>query len=230
MVLKLLRRLATSSLGLQTICEAFNQLPECFDEAITLFIYGLSNKGKLSFRFIHLENTSFLHFDISEMHGPVMRFLTDLLILGQTCDYEFITLADLLNQLPLSANVKQSTRSFIFNADFIPQALVNWIENSENDSENGITAAEILYKQLANLFEQFNDNSTSNQLTIGGSDSCFESNCKAIEALLKCSEKARTLATNDQFLLLIVDQMDKIRSIFGGRLTDFIRRNGNTKV
>lgn len=177
--------------------------------------------------FLYFETFNLFYLIFAELSGSVMRFLTDLLIMGQTSDFDFVTFADLINELPLSANVKESTKKFIFNADFISQSLVNWLENGESDT----TAAEILYKQLACSFERSNDISTSKKLPSDVSISKqFESNCKAIEALLKCSERARDLATNDQFLMVIVDQMEKVISSVGGSLTDFIRRNGNVKV
>lgn len=45
-ILKVLRRLAISPVGFQIICEAFAQDPEHLEDAVSLFFYGLSSKGK----------------------------------------------------------------------------------------------------------------------------------------------------------------------------------------
>lgn len=144
-------------------------------------------------------------------------------------EYSFVTFADLLNEVPLSANVKESTRRFIFNGNNISQRLANWVDGSES-AENQICAAEIIYGQLINLFERFDDNLSNKHLEIDSNESCWEYCCKAIEALLKCSKRARILATNDQFLLAIVEQMGKVSLSVGGSFTEFVRKNGNAKV
>lgn len=156
-----------------------------------------------------------------------MRFIIDLMILSQSSNYNFITFADQVNEMPLSANIKESTRKFIFNRDIISQSVVNWLESTDTDE---LCAAEILYGQLANLFERFNDNSQIKQIPVANREKCFTFNCKALETLLKCSERARKIATEERFLLSIVDQMEKISTAIGGSFTDFIRRNGNAKV
>lgn len=158
-----------------------------------------------------------------------MRFLTDMLILSQMAEYSFVTFADLLNEVPLSSHVKESTRSFIFNGSNISQRLVNWVDGSESP-ENQMCTAEIVYGQLVNLFERFEDSSSNKKTETDKNEICWEYCNKAIEALLKCSQRARTLATNDQFLLTVVEQMEKVSLSIGGSFTDFVRRNGNVKV
>lgn len=45
-VLKVLCRIARSPVGFQLICETFTQTSDNLDGAVSLFIYGLSSKGK----------------------------------------------------------------------------------------------------------------------------------------------------------------------------------------
>lgn len=45
-ILKVLRRVALSSVGFATICEIFNQDTDLMSDTVTLFIYGLSDKGE----------------------------------------------------------------------------------------------------------------------------------------------------------------------------------------
>lgn len=227
--MKVLRRLAASSIAFPIICEALNEDPELFDGLVTLFIYGLSDKGKNqnNLQKKYGEIYSSLSFKISDINISIMRFITDLLILCQSSNYNFVTLADHLNEVPLTAHVKESTRKFIFNTDIISQSVVNWLESSDSDE---ICSAEILYGQLANLFERFNDTSQIKQIPVRNREKCYAATCKALETLLKCSDKARKIATKERFLLSIVVQMENISANVGGSFTDFIRRNGNAKV
>lgn len=156
-----------------------------------------------------------------------MRFITDLMIVSQANKYNFVTFGDLLNETQASAIVKEATKKFIFNRDIISQSVVDWVESADSDE---ISMAEILFGQLVNLFERFNDNSAIKEIPVAKRDLCFASNCKALETLLNCSEKARMIAREERFLLSIVDQMEKIHTSIGGNFTDFIRRNGNAKV
>lgn len=156
-----------------------------------------------------------------------MRFITDLMIVSQANNYNFVTFGDLLNETQASASVKEATRKFIFNRDIISQSVVDWVESADSDE---ISMAEILFGQLVNLFERFNDNSAIKEPPVAKRDMCFTSNCKALETLLNCSEKARIIAREERFLLSIVDQMEKIHTNIGGSFTDYIRRNGNAKV
>lgn len=150
-------------------------------------------------------------------------------MLSQISDYPFVTFTELLNEVKLSANVKESTRKFIFNGNNISQRLVDWIECSE--SENAICVSELIYGQLANFFERYDEcESTKHKLPENTKENRFEYCCKALEELLKCSKPARTLATKDRFLILIVEKMEKISICVGGSFTEFVRRNGNAKV
>lgn len=229
-ILRILRRLAISPVGFQIICEAFAQDPEHLEEAVSLFIYGLSSKGKAIIWLLHVKqiNIGVLTF-ISDINVPVMRFIIDLLIISQTTVHPFDTFAEQLNDLRLSAQVKESTKKFMFNADISSQSVVNWFESSDTEeTDDYVFATEILFSQLAELFGRFCDPS-SNKL-LPNRDKCFVYTCKSLETLLKCSDKARTIATEDKFLLSIVGQMEDIVSDVGGSFTEFVRKYGNGKV
>lgn len=156
-----------------------------------------------------------------------MRFIHDLLVVSQASTFNFATFADLLNEVPLTANIKELTRKFIFNTDIISQNVVDWLGNSDSEV---ICAAELLFEQLANLFERFNDDSQIKSIPVGKREKCFNDTCKALKTLLLCSERARKIAAEERFLLSIVIQMENICSSIGGSFTDYIRRNGNAKV
>lgn len=156
-----------------------------------------------------------------------MRFITDLMIVSQSGNYNYLTFSDQLNETPVSIHVKESTKKFIFNTTIISQSVVDWLDSSDSDK---ICAAEIMFEQLANLFERFKDISQIKHIAVENRDKCFAANCKALETLLKCSNRARKIATNKRFLLSIVDQMEQISTDIGGSFTDYIRRNGNAKV
>lgn len=162
-----------------------------------------------------------------------MRFITDMMISGQTIDH-FVTFAQLLNEMRLIASIKEPTRKFIFSTDIISQSIVNWLEGSEreqSDDDDEPHVMEMLYKQLSELFERFSNSSTMKQLSIAeNQDRCFEYTCKALEMLLKCSEKAQKMASDDRFVLSIVEQMEKVLSSVGGSLIEFVRKCGNAKV
>lgn len=160
-----------------------------------------------------------------------MRFIVDLMIISQATSYPYETFAEQLNELRLSNKMKESTKKFMFNADISSQSVVNWFDSSDTDeSGDGLCATEILYSQLAELFERLSDSSSIKHFPGGNRDKCFEYTCKSLETLLKCSDKARALATEDKFVLSIVEQMEEIYNHVGGSFTNFVRKSGNVKV
>lgn len=162
---------------------------------------------------------------------PVMRFITELMIISQSTNYSFMTFADHLNETTLSTKVKDSTKNFIFHTDIISQSVVNWLETPNTDQPNdAVYATEIIFRQLTNFFEKFNDNAQIKKSPSGNEEKCFEYCCKTLEMLLKCSEKARSIATQERFMLSIVDQMENIYACIGGSFTEYNRRSGNAKV
>ncbi|XP_055312030.1 uncharacterized protein LOC129574273 isoform X2 [Sitodiplosis mosellana] len=186
-VLKVLRQIAGSPIGFSIICESLSEEPKFFDGIATLCIYGLSDR---------------------DINVSIMRFISDLMIASQASNYNHATFGDLLNETPASASVKEATLKFIFNTDIISQSVVDWAESMDSDK---IYMAEILFGQLSNLFERFVDNPQIEEIPMEKRDTCFMWNCKSLETLLKCSERARMIATRERFLLLIVEQMGKIR-------------------
>ncbi|XP_031630428.1 uncharacterized protein LOC116345312 [Contarinia nasturtii] len=209
-ILKVIRRVALSSVGFATICEIFNQDAELMAGTVTLFIYGLSDK---------------------DMNMPIMRFITDLMIISQATNYSFMTFADHLNEMTLPPSVKNSSKKFIFHTDIISQSVVNWLEMPDSDpSSDGVCAAEIIFRQLVNFFEKFNDNSQIKPSPSANKEKCYELCCKTLETLLKCSEKSRLIATQERFMLSIVDQMENIYVCIGGSFTDYTRKSGNAKA
>lgn len=161
-----------------------------------------------------------------------MRFIIDLMIISQTTVYPFETFAEQLNELRLSERVKESTKKFIFSAAISSQLVVNWTDSSDvEESDDGTFATEILFGQLAELFElKFSNMSSIKSLTATNREKCFEYTCKSLETLLKCSDKARAIATGQDFVLTVVDQMGEVCDNVGGSFTEFVRKNGNAKV
>lgn len=160
-----------------------------------------------------------------------MRFITDLMIISQNSDYPFTTFVEYLNEMKLSPSIMESAKKFMFNADLSSQAVVNWFEGSDTEqSDDAMYATEILYRQLAELFDRFSDIASIKQIPAANRDKCFEFTCKSLETLLKCSGRARILAAQQNFALLIIEQMQDVYSSIDGSFTEFVRKNGNSKV
>lgn len=160
-----------------------------------------------------------------------MRFVIELMIISQNTNHYCQTFTDQLNELQLSVRVKETVKKFIFNADVSSQSVVNWYESLDTEqSSDEVYATEILYRQLAELFERFSDFSSIKVLPSENQDKCFEYVCKSLETLLKCSDKARILAVNDQFLLSIVEQIDGVHCGMGGSFRELVRKSSNDKV
>lgn len=208
-VLKVLCRIARSPIGYQIICEAFAQNREDLEGAVSLIIYGLCSK---------------------DVHIPVMRFIIELMIISQNANHYCSTFTDQLNDMLLTTNIKETVKKFIFNADVNSQSVVNWYESSEDQTNDRVYATEILFRQLSELFERFSDGSSIKVLPLESREKSFEYVCKSLETLLKCSDKARALATEDQFLLSIVEQMDAVYSSMGGNFRELVRKSSNEKV
>lgn len=164
------------------------------------------------------------HLDISI---PIMRFFTEMMIISQNV-HHCQTFTEQLNELRLSIKIKETVKRFIFNADISSQAVVNWYETEPPIDEK--YATEILYRQLAELFEHFHDSASVKIIPSECRDKCFEYVCKSLETLLKCSDKARALATNDEFVLSIVIQIEGVYNNMGGGLKEFVRKTSNDKV
>lgn len=160
-----------------------------------------------------------------------MRFLIELMIISQSGNNHGQSFTDQLNELQLSTNVKDTVRGFIYNADVSSQSIVNWCESSDTEqSGDEVYATEILYRQLAELFERFSNGVSMKLLPSECRDKCFEYVCKSLETLLKCSDKVRVLATNNNFVIAIVEQMEGVHSDMGGSFRELVRKSSNDKV
>lgn len=160
-----------------------------------------------------------------------MRFMIELMIISQNTNLHCKTFTDQLNELQLTAKIKETVKKFVFNADVNSQSVVNWYESADTEqTDDEVYATEILFRQLAELFDGFSDCSNDKVLPAESRDKCFEYVCKSLETLLKCSDKARVLATEDHFLLSIVEQMDGVYSSMGGSFRELVRKSSNDKV
>lgn len=167
----------------------------------------------------------------ADVQIPVMRFIIEMMIISQNGNHYCSTFTDQLNDLHLTVSVKEMVKKFIFSADVNSQSVVNWYESSDTDQTNDrVYATEIIFRQLSELFEQFSDSSLVKVLPVENPERCFEYVCKTLETILKCSDKARALATNDQFLLCIVEQMDGVYTSMGGSFRELVRKSSNDKV
>lgn len=226
----------TSPMGFHSICRSFDTKPHYLDETFSLFIYGLTTKGEIYSNFSHAKSTKknqrnlFFNFPI-EIGIGVMKFITKLLIVSQA-DYEFRTFADQLNALTITTNMKETIRGFFYNSNIISQTLVNCLENAEDAESSDVDANIILYEQLIDLFEKHSKDAMTRTLQTDSQPkhSNFEYLCPLLAALFKWSDRFRALGTADNFILTIVEQMERIHGCVDGSFTDFIRRNGIGKA
>lgn len=75
---------------------------------------------------------------------PVLRILTNLLVLSQADQYKFKTFSQNLDELQLSGNIEISNY-------LLSDGKISKLDNSDNDDVK--SPAVILYKILVNLFE-----------------------------------------------------------------------------
>lgn len=185
-----------------------------------------------SCKFCSNNNKILWNFSIDlDVNIPVMRFIIEMMIISQNVHY-CPTFTEQLNDLQLSDRVKETVNKFLFNADVSSQSVVNWYESLDNEqTTDEVYATEILYRQLAELFERFNDCDSVKVLASDSRVKCFEYVCKSLETLLKCSDKARAVATNDRFVLSIVEQIEGVyNDMGGGGFKEFVRKSSNDKV
>lgn len=220
----MLRVLSQSSLGFETICDAYQQNQNYLQESIVLFIYGLASK---------------------DINVSVMKYIITLLVMSQCGVYKFETFSDQLNELIITPEMKAITKQYIFETDNISQSIVNWLETSDideaasvdsrngSDLPDGSYAPDILYKQLSELYIEFSE---SIQLIDSHKRDALEKHrmhdyvCKTLEAIFKCSYRVRALGTAQNFLLCIVEQIENICKQIGGNFNDYARHHGSLKV
>lgn len=211
------------------ICDSFTQNPEYLNEAFLLFIYGLTCQGKhhqsiafgISFIFLLI---------VSDLDVATMKFISMLLIMSQTKN-KFDNFAEQLGALKIGINSKSTIKSFFYRSNVESQTLGDWLEIPDEE-ESEIEATCVLYEQLTHSFEKHSINSVARPLQndAGQKHLKFDHLCKMLQALFKCSEHFRLLATADGFILMIIQQMERIYDCIDGSFTEFIRRNGNGKA
>lgn len=150
---------------------------------------------------------------------PVLRILTNLLVVSQSDEFKFKTFADCLNGLEINEDMEASANQLITDGQINSQSIVDLIAESNDDEER--FAVDILYRQLAELFVAPPSQSEAKM---------HENVCKTLEALLKCSPRIRSIASDENFMLHIVEQMGKVVDSIGGSWAEYVRKYGNAKV
>lgn len=158
-------------------------------------------------------------FRLTDMRTPVLRILTNLLVVSQSDEFKFKTFADCLNGLEINEDVELSANRLVTDGKINSQSIVNLIAESNDEEER--FAIDILYRLLVGLFVQ---PPARTELKL------HENVCKTLEALLKCSARSRNIASDEKFMLQIIDQMEKVADSIGGSWADYVRRYGSTKV
>lgn len=154
-----------------------------------------------------------------DMRMPVLRILTNMLVVSQSDEFKFKTFADCLNGLEINESMELSANRLVIDGKIISQSIVDLIAESNDEEER--FAVDILYRLLVELFVQppaQNDGKIHENIS------------KTLEALLKCSTRIRNIARDEKFLLQIIEQMKKVADSIGGNCTEFVRKYGNTKV
>lgn len=146
-------------------------------------------------------------------------------------EYKFKTIAEQFDELDVTPQIKTTLEKFIFDAEIQSQSLVDWLEITSDENEIKVNAAVVLYNQLSDTFVQVAEKLSGESSVFYSLDHrTYEFTCKTLEAFLKCSASARKMATEEKFLLSLVQQMMHIFDCVGGSFTDFARQHGNLKV
>lgn len=145
--------------------------------------------------------------------------MTNLLVVSQSDEFKFKTFADCLNELEITEEMELSANRLVTDGQIKSQSIVDLIAESNDEDER--FAVDILYRLLVGLFVEPPTQSDGKM---------HENVCKTLEALLKCSLRVRHIANEENFLLHIVEQMDKVAESMGGSYTEFVRKHGNAKV
>lgn len=217
-------------MGFQIMCESFAQNSTFLEEASCLFIYGLANQGNLLesyciFKFSKM--MQILCFVFLEINIAVMKYMTKMLIMSQSKSI-FPNFSEQLNSLKITQNVKESIQSYFYKSNVISQTLGDWLESADNDKYE-ISFTCVLFEQLSDLFEKYNDLSME-QITQNQKDHSFEYLCHFLSITLKSSKQFRDSATSERFILTIIQQMEQIYHSIDGSFTEYVRRNGSSKV
>lgn len=149
----------------------------------------------------------------------MLRILTNLLVVSQSDEFKFKTFADCLNGLEINEDMEVSANQLVTDGQINSQSIVNLIAESNDDEER--FAVDILYRLLVDLFVQSPTQSDGKM---------HENVCKTLEALLKCSTRIRSIASDEKFLLQIIEQMGKVMESIDGSWAEYVRRHGLAKV
>lgn len=162
-----------------------------------------------------------------------------MLIKSQT-KYKFKNFAEQLNELKLNNSMKTTIKEFFYSLRINSKTLEGWLDTdvdaddnaNANANETEIDATVVLYEQLTDLFECFSRDTLVKNWNNDSSEkhSPFDYICKLMRAILKCSEQFRLVATADNFIGTIIQQMERIYELIDGSFTEYIRRNGNNKT
>lgn len=158
-------------------------------------------------------------FRLADTRTPVLRILTNLLVVSQSDEFKFKTFADYLNELEINEDVELSANRLVTDGKINSQSIVNLIAESNDEEER--FAIDILYRLLVGLFVQ---PPAQSELKM------YENVCKTLEALLKCSARTRNIATDEKFMLQIIDRMENVADSIGGSWAEYVRRYGSAKV
>lgn len=167
-----------------------------------------------------------------------MKYVGKLLIMSQVDEYKFTTVAQQLEELYVTPEIKDALKMCIFDFEIQSQSLVDWIDTCiELDIDTDASrfewlAATIMYKQLSDSFVRFGEHiPIESASTVSSYESrAYEYTCQMLEALLKCSSATRKLADEEHFLLCIIEQMIQIFDTVRGSFSEFARQHGNAKV
>lgn len=162
-----------------------------------------------------------------EINIAVMKYMTKMLIMSQSKSI-FSNFSEQLNSLKITRNVKESIRSYFYKSNVISQTLGDWLESADNDKYE-ISFTCVLFEQLSDLFEKYNDLSTV-QISQNRKDPSFEYLCHFLSIMLKSSRQFRDSAASERFILTVVQQMEQIYHSIDGSFTEYVRRNGSLKV
>lgn len=142
-----------------------------------------------------------------------------MLVVSQSDEFKFKTFADCLNGLEINEDMETSANQLVTDGRINSQSIVNLIAESNDDEER--FAVDILYRLLVELFVAPPTQSEAKM---------HENVCKTLEALLKCSPRIRNIASDESFLLHVIEHMGKVVDSIGGSWAEYVRKYGNAKV
>lgn len=150
----------------------------------------------------------------ADMTIPTLRLIGNLMVASQRSEYDFCSFGDQL--ACLQVNFKLIDR-FLTDGKPISQSIVDLFE-TENDVENNeIYAIDVMYKIIVQLIDFDQDNDDGDKISTYA--------CRTMGILLKFSSRTRHLATAEQLVLHIIDEMN----IVNDALTKIKHTNNKVK-